>query len=362
MKLPTLLSLSLPTLTAAATLTPITVDFGPNPRNVSFNIFVPDVIQPSPPILVNPHWCHGTAQAAFAGSQWATLASKHGFIVIYPGSPNAADQCWDVSSKETLTHDGGGDSLGIVSMVRWTLEKYNADKKRVFVTGVSSGGMMTQVLLGSYPDVFAAGAAFAGVPFGCFAPEGDNAGQYGYWNAECATGKVMNTAQKWVDTVKGAYPDYDGWRPKVQLFHGTKDDVVFYQNHIEGVKMWTNVLGLSETPASVVQNTPLSGWTKSVYGANGWLEAYSAEGVPHNIQVQENTVMDVFQLDCTSNCFSWGQTGSSQSSTTTKWSSTFSTVTSTSISTSTTIPATTTQAACTTKPSATNGVPLWAQW
>jgi acetylxylan esterase len=30
-------------------------------------------------------------------------------------------------------------------MVRWTLEKYHADKDRVFVTGTSSGAMMTNV-------------------------------------------------------------------------------------------------------------------------------------------------------------------------------------------------------------------------
>jgi len=29
--------------------------------------------------------------------------------------------------------------------------------------------MMTQAMIGAYPDVFKAGAAFAGVPFGCFA-------------------------------------------------------------------------------------------------------------------------------------------------------------------------------------------------
>ncbi|KAL2130379.1 hypothetical protein VTI74DRAFT_6541 [Chaetomium olivicolor] len=362
MKSPTcLLTLFLPALASAATLTPITVPFGPNPRNVSFNIFVPDTLQPNPPILVNPHWCHGSAEAAFTGSQWATLAAQHGFIVIYPGSPNAADQCWDVSSKETLSHNGGGDSLGIVSMVRWTIEKYKADKKRVFVTGVSSGGMMTQVLLGSYPDVFAAGAAFAGVPFGCFAPEGDNAGQYDYWNGDCATGKVTHTAQQWGDLVRAAYPGYGWWRPKVQIFHGTKDEVVNYQNHVEGIKMWTNVLELSETPVSVAQNTPLSGWTKSVYGANGWFEAYSAEGVPHDIKVQENTVMAFFELNCTSNCFYWGQTGSGQPGTTTRPSLTFSTVTS-AIPTSSTFPATTTKApACTTKPAVTGGATLWQQ-
>jgi acetylxylan esterase len=132
-------------------------------------IYAPNIVLDAPPILVVPHWCHGTAQEAFLGRSYAALGDEYGFISIYPDSPNLEDKCWDVSSKASLTHDGGGDALGIASMVRWTLEKYKGDKNRVFVTGTSSGAMMTQVLLGSYPDMFAAGSAWAGVPFGCFA-------------------------------------------------------------------------------------------------------------------------------------------------------------------------------------------------
>jgi acetylxylan esterase len=375
------------TLTAAAaSLTQITTPFGPNPRNVSFYIYVPDSLPPNPAILVNPHWCHGTAEQAYAYSQYATLASRHGFIVIYPGSPNSADQCWDVSSRETLTHDAGGDSLGIVSMVRWTIDRYDADPRRVFVTGVSSGAMMTQVLLGAYPDVFAAGAAFAGVPFGCFAAPGNNSGQHGYWNADCAEGRMVRSAEAWGDLVRAAYPGYRGWRPKVQLFHGTNDEIVSYVNHMEGVKQWTDVLGLdAAAPAAVVRDTPLPGWTKTVYGEEGWLEAYSAEGVPHDIRVQEATVVEFFQLDCTgTGCFSWGQgspNGGSPSSSATPASSTSTAVTAPPPLTSTTFSTAYTQKTesftsttntgaqtptpttptpgCTTR---VGGVPLWAQW
>lgn len=308
MKLPNPLALLalLPSLASAAAFTQITTPFGPNPRNVSFNIYVPDALAAHPAILVYPHWCHGLASQAFTWSRWSALADEHGFIVIYPGSPNAADQCWDVSSKETLTHNGGGDSLGIVSMVRWTLDKYRGDKSRVFVAGISSGGMMTQVLLGAYPDVFAAGASFAGVPFGCFAPA-NNAGQYDYWSNECATGQVTHTAKQWGDLARAAYPGYRGWRPKVQIYQGTVDEVVSYHNFGEAVKLWTNVNGISDTPVRVVQDTPLPGWTKSVYGPSGWVETYSAAGVTHDIKLQEDTILGMFQLNCTRNCFAWGK-------------------------------------------------------
>ena len=77
--------------------------------------------------------------------------------------------CWDVNTAASLTHGQGGDALGIVSQVNYTIEKYGADRSRVYVMGFSSGGMMTNVMAGSYPDVFEAGAAYSGVAHACFA-------------------------------------------------------------------------------------------------------------------------------------------------------------------------------------------------
>jgi acetylxylan esterase len=309
MRLPlSILGATLPLLQAAS-LQKITADFH-NPTNVGFYLYVPDHLPPSPPILVSPHWCHGDALDVYNGSSFASLADKHGFIVIYPDSPNTEDKCWDVSSPGTLYHQSDpGDSLGIVNMVQWTLKRYAADAGRVFVTGVSSGAMMTEVLLGAYPDVFAAGTAFAGVPFGCYAaPAGVN--QFDYWNADCAEGRVTHTGAEWKAIVQAAYPGYEGWRPKVQTFHGTADQVLNYTNFGEEVKQWTSVLGLCAKPKRVVENDPLPGWTKSVYGRDGWLEAVSAAGVTHDIGNLVDVVMEWFDLACTGEkCFRWGKGG-----------------------------------------------------
>lgn len=74
-----------------------------------------------------------------------------------------------MNNAGTLTHGGNGDALGIISMVNYTLDKYKGDKSKVFVMGGSSGAMMTNVMVGSYPEVFEAGAAYSGVAFACFA-------------------------------------------------------------------------------------------------------------------------------------------------------------------------------------------------
>jgi len=283
---------------AANPLIQIKEPFGPNPTNVSFYLYIPKTIAPNPPILVNPHWCHGTAQDAFAGTQLATLADTYGYIMIFPSSPNAADQCWDVSSKQTLSHNGGGDSQGIVSMVKWTLAKYKGDAKRVFSMGTSSGAMMTNVLLGSYPDVFAAGSAWAGVAFGCYAGDG-----YGVWSDACATGKIIKTGAEWKAIVEAAYPGYNGWRPKMQVFHGTADDILYPQNLQEEIKEWTAVLGLPSTPIKTIPNDLQPGWTTFIYGEK--FMAVSAQNVTHNIQTNATEVLRWFDLTCTGNgCFS----------------------------------------------------------
>lgn len=147
---------------------------------------------------------------------------------------------------------------------------------------------MINVLAGAYPDIFAGVAGFAGVPFGCFA--GDS-----MWNSACANGQVSKTGAEWGDIARAGYPGYTGKRPKMQLWHGTNDATLSYNNFGEMVKQWTNVLGVSTTPTATLTNSPLSGWTRNSYGPN--LQAISAQGVTHDIQVQAGDVISYFGLN-----------------------------------------------------------------
>ena len=108
-------------------------------------IYVPTKLAAKPAIIVAIHYCGGTAQGYYHGSPYASLADLYGFIVIYPSSPHRLS-CWDVSSQETLTHGGGGDSNSIANMVIYAVTNYNGDWTRIFVTGSSSGAMMTVII------------------------------------------------------------------------------------------------------------------------------------------------------------------------------------------------------------------------
>ncbi|MFG1777812.1 PHB depolymerase family esterase [Micromonospora sp. NPDC049048] len=278
---------------SAATLTEVT-NFGPNPSNLRMYLYVPDSVAPRPGLLVAVHYCTGTGPAMYSGTQYAALADRYGYIVVYP-SVTRSSQCFDVSSPQALRRDGGSDPVGIKSMVDHVRQRYAVDPDRIFATGISSGAMMTNVLLGLYPDVFSAGAAFSGVPFGCFATTNGSE-----WNSECANGQIVRTPQQWGDLVRNAYPGYTGRRPRMQTWHGTNDEVLRYPNFGEQIKQWTNVHGLSQTPTYT--DSPQAGYTRTRYGGSGDrapVEAISMQGVSHNLPVDAAQAIRFFGLDTT---------------------------------------------------------------
>src|SRR6266566_2990324 len=125
---------------------------GTNPSNLRMYEYVPDRVAAHPAILVVVHYCGGSGPAMFSGTEFASLADQLGFVVVYP-SVTRSSLCFDVSQPQALTHNGSSDPVGIVSMVSYIEQHNNGDASRVYVTGISSGAMMTNVLLGDYPDV-----------------------------------------------------------------------------------------------------------------------------------------------------------------------------------------------------------------
>jgi len=249
--------------TAAASLQQVT-NFGTNPSGLGMYVYVPTKVAAKPPILVAVHYCSGSASAFYSGGarEWVTAADTYGYVIVFPQA-NRSGSCFDVYSPQALKRGGGSDPVGIMSMVTYAEQHYNGDPNRVYVMGASSGAMMTNVLAGDYPDVFKGGVAFSGVPFSCFATGSST----NTWNSQCSGGQITKTAQQWGDAVRNAYPGYTGPYPRMQLWHGATDTTLSYHNFGEEIKQWTNLHGVSQTPAFTDQ--PASTWTRTRYGSTG---------------------------------------------------------------------------------------------
>ncbi len=275
------LTLPRPGSAYAASLMEVT-NFGDNPGGMRMHVYVPDVRPSNPGIVVAMHGCGGSGPGFYSGSEFASLADRYGFIVIYPTATQQAGfgNCFDTWSDAAKRRGGGSDPVSIVSMVAYAERQYGGDPNRVYATGSSSGGMMTNEMLALYPDVFKAGAAFMGVPFNCF----PNAADYPPGSSRCTGGSMDRTPQQWGDAVRQAYPGYTGARPRVQLWHGTADTLVPYSLLQEEIEQWTNVAGLSQTPTST--GAPQSGWNRRRYAdatATVRVEAYSIQGAGHSL-------------------------------------------------------------------------------
>jgi len=254
--------------------------FGDNPGNMRMHVYVPDSRPASPAIVVAMHGCGGSGQGFYQGSEFASLADQYGFIVIYPTATQSAGfgNCFDTWSDTAKRRNGGSDPVSILSMIGYVERTYQGDPNRVYATGSSSGGMMTQHMLAVYPDVFKAGASFMGVPFDCFAGAAD----YPPGSSRCTGGSMDRTPQQWGDAVRQAYPGFSGTRPPIQLWHGTSDTLVPYSLLRESVEQWTNVFGLSQTPTST--DTPQANWNRSRYADQSGtvrVESYSIQGAGH---------------------------------------------------------------------------------
>jgi acetylxylan esterase len=177
-------------------------------------------------------------------------------------------------------------------MIKYTLEKYNGDKSKVFITGTSSGAMMTNTITAVYPELFNAGAAFSGVAAGCF----DHSLTFNprTANRTCTDGKVHKSGAEWAAQVRSFYPGYTGSYPRMSIWHGTADSLVVYASLKEMLLEWSELHDVKFTKN--VTNSPQSGYTQMVYGDGTKLVGYSAQGVGHTVPQHGKQVLEFWGI------------------------------------------------------------------
>lgn len=242
--------------------------------------------------MLQLHPCGGTASQWYSGTSLPSYANQYGYIVIYPETPNLSN-CWDVNNAASLTHNGGGDAQGIINMVQHVKQTYNADSSRVFVMGFSSGGMMTNVLAGSYPDVFAAGSANSGAADACFA--GAQGATPMSQNQTCAQGQIQHSAEEWGNFARNSYPGYNGRRPRMMIWHGEDDGLVRPECARQALAQWSNVLGVSFNRD--VSGVPSSQFTQKIYGDGTQLQGFFGRGIGHAAMADIPLMLKFFGLD-----------------------------------------------------------------
>jgi poly(hydroxyalkanoate) depolymerase family esterase len=249
--------------------------FGSNPGALRCWLYLPAVLAPKAPLVIVLHGCTQTAAGYDHGSGWTKLAQEKGFAVLLPEQQRAnnANFCFNWFEAGD-TRRGSGEAQSISEMIGHTVEVHGLEPRRVFVTGLSAGGAMANVMLATYPDLFAAGAIIGGLPYGT----ASNVGQA----FESMQGRTTPSVKTLRSALSAALPDRRSL-PRISVWHGTHDQTVRPVNLEQIVTQWIGAHGTPDEPSMV---ETIRGHTrKSWLGSNGdeLIEIYLVKGMAHGV-------------------------------------------------------------------------------
>ena len=147
-------------LTAFFCLLPIasyaaTIDVGGKERNY-LTYRASDLHLPAPTVIVL-HGGGGDAQRMADYNRFGDFAKEHDILAVYP---DAADGFWNDGRNDE--RGAKSDDVGFLEkLIRHLVAQGLADPSRVYLTGMSNGGMMTLHMACHAPELFAAIAIVA---------------------------------------------------------------------------------------------------------------------------------------------------------------------------------------------------------
>lgn len=115
------------------------------------------------PLVLALHGCGGSPRGFARSTRLNPLADREGFLVLYPQqiASHHEDLCWRWFAPEDQER-GKGEPALFVALVEHVAKFARVDRRRVYATGLSSGGAMSTILGACYPDVFAAVGVHSG--------------------------------------------------------------------------------------------------------------------------------------------------------------------------------------------------------
>ncbi len=215
-----------------------TADFGANPGQLRMLSYVPPQLPPGAPLVVVLHGCQQTGAGFDHASAWSVLAERHGFALLYPEQRRANNAMLCFNWFAANLTPGRGEVGSIRQMVATMLARHPIDPRRVFATGLSAGGAMAVALLACHPEVFAAGAIVAGLPFGVARSTAEA--------LDCMAQGPGLPPTILADRVRAACPGAARW-PLLQIWQGDADRTVVPANATALAGQWAALHDARET-------------------------------------------------------------------------------------------------------------------
>lgn len=247
--------------------------FGNNPGALKGYTYVPENMPANAPLVLAFHACSQTA-ADYQKAGWNQLADRLKFYVLYPEQQpaNNAARCFNWAGEfgvPTNLSRGQGENQSIIQMINKMKMDHSIDASRVYASGHSGGAAQVALMLATWPDVFAAGATIAGIPYHCTINFSEV--------TTCLSPGIDRTPAAWGDFVRAAFTN-PGANPRVTIWQGSSDTTVVPRNQTELLEQWTNVHGIDATADSTDM---LDGATRNSYKDAGGVTKVETITIPN---------------------------------------------------------------------------------
>lgn len=253
-------------------------EFDPNPGDLRM---LTHANHPAPgrPLVVLLHGCGQDAAGFAADTGWIAAADRLGIPLIVPeqAAAGAGHRCFQWFHLADIQRDHG-EGASIAAMTRHAIARFRSDPARVFIVGLSAGGAMAAAMLAAYPDLFAAGAAVAGLPVG-------TAGSSVQALVRMAGAGPDEDPAAWERRAREIGPKaFSGHWPRLSVWHGSGDQTVDPANADLLALQWRTLHGL---PAAPVRDVTDDGVRHRVWGGGVLppLEQWTLDGVPHGYPI-----------------------------------------------------------------------------
>jgi poly(hydroxyalkanoate) depolymerase family esterase len=252
-------------------------NFGTDPGSLSADIYVPLSLPKNSPLVVVLHGSTQTPDSYDLGSGWSTLAEECGIALLFPGQRITNNLLrgfnWFESGDSRRDE---GEPLSIRQMIKQVVDDHALDPARVFITGMSSGGAMTSVMLATYPEVFAGGAIIAGLPY---------RSATNMMEAVVRMSGFGGPSDGKLDSLVRGASEFAGPWPTISVWHGGSDTTVDSSNADSIVRQWQKIHKVEGEPTRV---ETVDGFPRKVWcDADGRvvIEEYIIGGMGHGTPI-----------------------------------------------------------------------------
>jgi poly(hydroxyalkanoate) depolymerase family esterase len=138
-------------------------------------MYEPPGLPTGAPLIVVLHGCTEQGPDVAYLSHFDAESVAHGFTVVYPNQAaytmtstttfdGNGSNCWNWFLPQGQAR-GAGEPALIAGITRIVAAAVQADAQRVYVTGISAGGALADIMAATYPDIYASTAMLAGCEY-----------------------------------------------------------------------------------------------------------------------------------------------------------------------------------------------------